>query len=106
MSPDNVPAPTIGRIVHYKLTVADGEAINRRRVKGAGHGDNWPEGAQAHVGNPASAGQIVPAIVVSQLTNDLSVVNAQALLDGNDSLWLTSVHQGTAEGEWSWPPRA
>lgn len=97
--------PSIGRIVHYKLTADDAAAINRRRVADVGHSEDWPEGAQAHVGNPASEGQIVPAIVVSQLTGDPTVVNAQAFLDGNDSYWITSVHEGTDNGQWSWPPR-
>lgn len=95
--------PSIGRIVHYKLTAADAEAVMRRREGFVQEG--WPATAQRHVGNPVSEGTIVPAIVVSQLTGDPSVVNAQALLDGNDSLWITSVHEGTEPGTWSWPPR-
>lgn len=97
--------PSIGRIIHYKLTAADAEAINRRRHQGPVDVDTWPQGAQAHVGNPVSEGYVVPAIVVSQLTGDPSVVNAQALLDGNDSFWVTSVHEGSEPGQWSWPPR-
>lgn len=96
--------PTIGRIVHYKLSASDAEAITRRRVAKP-HAEGWPEGAQAHVGNPVSEGTTVPAIVVSLLTNDPTVINGQCLLDGNDSCWITSSHQGEENGQWQWPPR-
>jgi hypothetical protein len=99
------PSPSVGRIVHYKLTTDDAVAINGRRIQGAGHSENWPEGAQAHVGNPAFQGQVFTAIVVSQLTSDLSVMNVQVPLDGNDSCWVTSIHEGDDNGQWSWPPR-
>jgi len=101
--------PTIGRIVHYSMTAQDVEEAARRRVRGAGHGEGWPAGAQAHVGNPHSEGQLLPAIVCvvwpDEHGPDFDGVNAQVFLDGNDSLWVTSVKEGTEPGTWRWPER-
>ena len=54
--------PTVGRILHYRLSPADVEHIRRRRV--AKPHEGWPQGAQAHVGNPPNVGEVVPFIVV------------------------------------------
>lgn len=101
--------PTIGRTVQYRLTAQDATAINRRRTTGAEirarmtmDPPQWPAGAQAHIGNPATAGDVVPLIIVSVRAD---VVNGQALLDGNDVLWITSAEEGSEPGMWSWPPR-
>jgi hypothetical protein len=64
--------PTIGRIVHYRLSADDAAQINRRRTSGvsiatrmktfAGAVESpavvygWPEGAQAHIGNAVAEG--------------------------------------------------
>ena len=98
---------TVGRIVHYVLSALDADTINRRRVPGVGHSEGWPEGAQAHVGNPAYAGGIVPAIVVWPHNNAVQSFNGQAFLDGNDVLWITSVYYDESEqhGTWHWPPQ-
>ena len=98
---------SVGRIVQYVLSGADAEQINRRRVRGVGHAPDWPAGAQAHVGNPVIAGDIVPAIVVWPHHNEDSTFNGQAFLDGNDVLWLTSVRYdaGGGHGTWHWPER-
>ena len=100
--------PTIGRIVHYKLTETDAERANRRR-----HSDTigqriadgtWPEGAQAHAGNRANAGDVAPALIVRVLNeDDNSAVNLQAFLDGNDVLWVTSATCGESAGQFAWP---
>ena len=98
---------SVGRIVQYVLSKEDVEQINRRRVEGVGHGKDWPQGAQAHVGNQASAGAVVPAIVVWPHHNEDSTFNGQAFLDGNDVLWITSVPY-SAESKprtWHWPAR-
>lgn len=101
--------PTRGRIVHYRFTSADADAINRRRGPGRPsriHG--WPETAQAHVGNPVVAGRTAPMIIVCVFPNEYGAgvpgVNGQVLLDGNDSLWVTSIEEGDAPGQWSWEP--
>ena len=36
---------------------------------------------------------------------ETTVVQGQAFLDGNDTLWVTSRQQGDQEGQWSAPPR-
>lgn len=95
--------PTVGRIVHYLLTAMDVEQIHRRRVSGAGHGENWPMGAQAHVGNPHVERQTMALMVCAVSPN--GNVNGQVFLDGNDSLWVYAVSEGTGSGSWSWPVR-
>lgn len=124
--------PSIGRIVQYRLSASDAEQINRRRVDG-GHAGVldangsrlWPEGAQRHVGNHASEGQVLPLIVTAVWEKEYAGnaylafheagskyesafgVNGQVLLDGNDSLWVTSVPQhGLLAGCWFWPERS
>lgn len=101
--------PSIGRIVHYVLTDDDVNEIHRRRVSGAGHSENWPAGAQAHVGNPVSPGEHVPMIICVVWPNEhgpnFDGVNGQAFLDGNDSFWVTSKNEGMEPGSWHWPER-
>lgn len=131
--------PSIGRIVHYRLTEKDAEAINRRRTTGKDIAERiprgcWTIGAQAHIGNTACAGEVVPLTITKvwpeeyaqHLSDDGSStvqaklahhqspagyessfgVNGQATLDGNDSLWVCSAPQhATLDGCWFWPPR-
>ena len=94
--------PTVGRIVHYKLSQQDADEVNRRRT-GSGHGENWPEGAQAHTGNSVKAGDVFPMIIT--VVHSESMVNGQVFLDGNDTLWVTSRSLGENEFDWNWPPR-
>ena len=96
--------PSIGRIVHYRLTEQDAVVTNRRRAR---HLTGWPMGTQAHVGNGVVLGELVPLIVTQVWPNehrlDLDGVNGQCILDGNDSLWVTSVKEGVEPGTWRWP---
>ena len=107
--------PSIGRIVHYRLSKQDEEAIARRRTTSSSIAERipqgkWPVGAQAHVGNPAIAGATVPLIISAVWPDEYGEgkpgVNGQAILDGSDQLWVTSAAEGTEPGTWSWPPRA
>ena len=113
--------PTIGRIVHYRLTEADAATINLRRTNSASIVERvkstpqtWPQGAQAHIGNTASKGDIVPLVIVRVSPDDYGggisvVINGQALLDGNDVLWVTlvrEVREGMGDGCWFWPTRS
>lgn len=124
--------PTIGRIVHFRLTAEQAEQVNRRRVSGdhAGVLDVngvrlWPDGAVRHVGNHVGEGSVVPLIVTAVWPEEFGAsarlshhpegtmyeshfgVNGQALLDGNDSLWVCSAPQDeTLTGCWFWPPRS
>lgn len=98
--------PTIGRIVHYKLTNIDAEQINRRRVAQPASPE-WPKGAVAHSGNSVSEGDVFPMIITRIFDPETkgSAVNGQVLLDGNDTFWATSRKEGDEAGNWFWPPR-
>lgn len=115
--------PTIGRIVHYRLSADDATAINRRRTTGASIAERmkiqvsqvesmqpltaWPAGAQAHIGNEVKEGDTFPMLIVRCWGDtETSCVNGQVLLDGNDALWATSVSVGEGPRTWSWPGRA
>jgi hypothetical protein len=116
--------PTIGRIVHYRLSADDATEINRRRTNGsnialrmktfaksAGDGPEvvygWPEGAQAHIGNVATERDTFPMLITKVWGDDpSSAVNGQCFLDGNDVLWITSACVGSGPRTFSWPTRA
>lgn len=98
-----------GRVVHYVINDQDAIEINRRRVPGVGHGENWPAGAQAHVGNHVMAGEHFPAMVVRVFPHEFGDepgANLQVLLDGNDQFWATSIPFAEPEalrlGTWHW----
>jgi hypothetical protein len=101
------PVPTVGRIVLYKLTEYDASAVNKR-VKDAMENmasyQARSNGTIVYVGNSVSAGDVYPMIVVRVWTDDL--VNGQVMLDGNYTLWVTSVHVGEDPGNFAWPVRA
>lgn len=109
------PVPTIGRIVHYTLSEADAAAVNRRRddAIAARHNPSTvdtrpkPTGEQVHTGNRVNAGDVFPMIIVRTWgTTPESSVNGQVLLDGNDTLWVTSVSAGEGQRRFAWPSRA
>ena len=102
--------PTLGRIVHYRLSAEDAARVMRRRTTGASiraqmadpdHG--WPAGAQAHVGNDVAIGDTFPMLLV-RVWEDSDAVSGQVFLDGSDVLWVTGVPVGTGPGSWAWPP--
>lgn len=120
--------PTVGRIVHFRLSAEQATQVNRRRVHDdlAGVLDAngvrlWPSGAQRHVGNNVAEGTVVPLIVTAVWPKEYEGghlshhdpetkyesaygVNGQAILDGNDSLWVCSAPQhSTLPGCWFWP---
>lgn len=78
----------IGLTVLYRLSKEDVDLINIRRCDSAGHKN----------GNSVREGDVVPLIVVTAWSADN--VNGQVILDGNDSLWATSVQRGDQPGEW------
>lgn len=99
--------PSIGRIVLYTLSEQDAEAINRRRVQADMHIEEHRErgdGSQVHVGNSVHAGAVYPMVIIRTWgdTPDSSV-NGQVLLDGNDTLWVTSVSVGEGQRHFAWP---
>lgn len=96
----NKPAP--GRIVHYSLSEADVLRINSRRSDAkAAHAGTKLTGFQVHVGNEVRVGDVVPMLIVKTWEGDL--VNGQVFLDGNDTLWVTSAHEGPEPGQYHWP---
>lgn len=110
--------PSIGRIVHYRLSEDDAAQINRRRTTGKSIADRmkmvgsdgitgWPAGAQAHIGNSVAEGDTFPMLIVRCWgTTATSCVNGQVFLDGNDALWATSVSVGEGPRTFSWPTRS
>lgn len=103
--------PTVGRIVHYTLTEGDVKEIERRRADARGSAISADHtGAQVHVGNPTSPGDVFPMLITrvwaspEQVTEN-TAIQGQVFLDGNDVLWVTSVQQGDGERQWHEPPR-
>lgn len=84
-------APTVARIVHYQLSEADVERINLHRGRCTVHA------------NRSYVGDILPLLIV-RVCPDGSV-NGQVFLDGDDTLWVTSVREGDDRGTWAWPAR-
>lgn len=89
------PVPTIGRIVHYTLSEQDVLRVHSNRSV-----------AHYPASNGASAGQAYPAVIV-RVWGDTpeALVNLQVLLDGPDTLWVTSVAEGDGAGKYAWPTR-
>lgn len=94
--------PSIGRIVHYRLAEHDVACLDEQRKLRI-------EARSFMRGNPVSVGETVPMIIVVVWPDEYGAgipgVNGQVLLDGNDSLWVTSVREGTEPGTWRWPER-
>jgi hypothetical protein len=100
--------PSIGRIVHYALGEHDALAINRRRADSSVHMAEHREnanGVQIHIGNLVQTGDAYPLVITRVWNTDPGTVNGQLLLDGNDTLWVTSVTPGDGVGHYSWPQR-
>lgn len=72
---------TEGRIVHYILDNQDVARIQEQR-KVAGN--------SAH-GNYIEVGEHLPMMIVRVWDKNIGYVNGQVFLDGNDTLWVTSV---------------
>ncbi|WKU03743.1 hypothetical protein [Micromonospora sp. HUAS LYJ1] len=99
--------PTIGRIVHYRLSDADVAAINAGRDTIA---------VQKHR-NPVSAGQVYPATITAVFDEASGTANLVVQLDGTQQHWVTSRKRGEPAdghepsggtippGTWCWPPR-
>lgn len=100
------PAPTVGRIVHYKVSEYDADQINGRRQDfRESRSAAERTGFVGHVGNGVNAGDVFPAMIVRVWDAPQTTVNAQVFLDGNDSFWATSRAEGTEPGTWAWPER-
>lgn len=87
--------PSIGRIVHYRLTESDVASISYQH-DGTVKSCNVPR-----------AGDVYPLVItrVWDEPTEESGINGQVMLDGNFTLWVTSRSQGDDLGNWSAPPR-
>lgn len=97
---ESAPPVSICRWVVYRLSGNDSQRIEARRVlarRRTKFTDGWPKA------NDTYAGQQYPLLVV--VAHQDGSVNGRAFLDGEDDLWVTSVKQGDAEGQWDWPER-
>lgn len=91
--------PSIGHIVHYRLTEADADAINHRRHPLTVS----PREPNCHIGNSVREGDAFPAVIVRIFDTSSDNVNLQVWLDGGDSHWATSRPQGDGPGAWKSP---
>jgi hypothetical protein len=80
-------APTVGRIVHYRLTEANAAFAD----------------AQAGRRNVLAAGDTYPAIVTKVHGADCADLR---IFIGAQDAFQSSVMLGDKEGMWAWPPRA
>jgi hypothetical protein len=119
--------PSLGSIVHYKLSNSDAGDINGKRVTqnvtwqqpvpitSAGMPITTSFGATAyefagmkHTGNEVREGDVFPALIVRVWPTS---VNLQVFLDGNDTYWATSRPEASISGDagevqpgtWTWP---
>lgn len=87
--------PTIGRIVHYRLSQQDLDYIASRVSQ------SYP--GPSPLLNALQEGDVCAAVVVRVW--DVGI-NLHVLLDGQLTHWATSRPEGTEAGTWSWPERA
>lgn len=85
--------PSIGRIVHYRLSEQD---VNESFIR---HGST----------QALSAGDVLPAIVVGvrrgRAVDAPPALDMQVFLPGGYPLWVSSITEGAGHSEWFWPPR-
>jgi hypothetical protein len=92
--------PTIGRIVHYKLTEYDVASIKQDRIVSGFPSTN-------RRGNVPEISDVLPAMIVRTWGDGPdSAVQLQVFLDGNDTLWATSKVCGDGLGQFAWPTRS
>lgn len=85
----------LGQTLMYRLSLDDLQRVAETR----GTGGDGPLGSAPFVG------QVVPLVVTRILLEHVGenqhAVNGQALLDGPDRLWVTTVREGDEPGQWS-----
>jgi hypothetical protein len=76
----------------YQLTAADVMSIKSRRSEATGR----------FSGSVVSVGMAFPLLLTA--FTPTGGINGQVFLDGNDSLWVTNVVEGTGPGTWQAQP--
>lgn len=97
--------PSIGRIVHYRLTEGDVEAIETRTPQYRTGTSSLGGEYSVFQRNPVHAGQDYPALVVAVFDPSVTTANLMVQLDGHGQYWATSRTEGDEPGHWHWPPR-
>lgn len=96
----------VGQIVHYRLSAADVDYIKNRRFPPIGIAQRILGAMSApspyFQGSQVNVGDIVGLSVTAIRPLDASV-NGQALLDGNDNVWVVNAREGTGPGNWTTP---
>lgn len=89
---------TLGTTVIYRLTETDVKNILERRAS------SNVDGTHILTGNPVEVGTEAPAVIVAVWDTRTNTCNLQVTLDGNDSLWATSVKESSKKepGTWSY----
>lgn len=95
-----------GRIVYYVFNDASAQEVNRRRTNAVSILERikvlaWPVGAQAHIGNTISAGDIYPAMVI-RVWGESGCSNLKVFLDGSDVYWATSISYDVEKTQLTW----
>ena len=84
--------PKIGRIVHYKLSAIDINAILSHR------GKTWKHGTELLVGD------VLPMIITKVHGQPPDTfVSGKVFLDGTDDYWAVLVQEGSDLGMYQWP---
>ena len=83
---DVIIIPSIGVIVHYRLTVQDCENINRNREYSTVKWAPVFEGVEC-------------ACLITCVLNHCNI-NGQVFLDGIDNLWVQNIKHGALAGQW------
>lgn len=89
--------PVRGEVVDYTLDSNDVAQITGRRDASHGH-----VAGEAR-GSPVSIGDVVP-MMITRVWGDTPgcAVNGQAVLDGNDTLWVTSATHSEGLRHFAW----
>jgi hypothetical protein len=89
--------PSLGRIVHYRLSQDDIVLLAHLRARRAGEYGTL------------EAGEVFPMIIVRASGSEhpafVDTVNGQVFLDGDDTYYVVNVKPGDGPGTWSWPVR-
>lgn len=109
-SQDAQSAPRVPRVGDRVLyTVSDDQANHANDLRAKAHrslGFHRENGTHLHEGNTVHPGDTFAMDIVRVFDADPtpdSVINGQVLLDGNDTLWVTSVGQAVGQpGCWTW----